>query len=315
MKKFTKILVILGIVLCLCGSAVTAAGYLGGGFRELSGRVSPRVTAVSSVQGQENLTVSSVQGQENLTFSPEEIDRLEFRLSSEDIVFRPSEDGKIHIRYLKREDVTYTAYTEQNAASDQGSTLIFSRSATGHSSQLFHFGFNFESDTPDVQVALPKGLSLDILTASGDVALSSLSVSDLSVSTVSGDLDLSQVQAESLSLDSTSGDMELENVTVSGETNLETTSGETELEHCALNAAVSFSSVSGDLSGQAVITGDLRLSTTSGDLTLDLTGSPAHSAGEISTTSGDLNLPFLQPQATYLIHISTVSGDVNIYGN
>lgn len=313
MKKFTKILVILGIVLCLCGSAVTAAGYLGGGFQELSGRVSPRVTAVSSAQSQENLTVSS--GQENLTFSPEEIDRLEFRLSSEDIVFRPSEDGKIHIRYFKRDDVTYTAYTEQNAASDQCSTLIFSRSVTGHSSQLFHFGFNFESDTSDVQVALPKGLSLEILTASGDVELGGLSVAELSVSTASGDLDFSQVQAESLSLDSTSGDMELENVTVSGETNLETTSGETELEHCTFNSAVSFSSVSGDLGGQAVITGDLRLSTTSGDLTLDLSGSPAHSAGEISTTSGDLSLPFLQPQATYLIHISTVSGDVNIYGN
>lgn len=304
MKKFTKILVILGLFLCLCGSAVTAAGCLGGGFQELSGRISTSIP-----------TASSVQGHEDLTFSPEEIDRLEFRLSSEEIVFRPSDDDKIHIRYFKRDDVTYTAYTEQNAASDQGNTLIFSRSATGHDSQLFHFGFNLESDTPDVQVAVPKGLSLDILTASGDVDLSDIAVSNLSVSTVSGDMDLSQVQAESLFLDSTSGDMELENATVSGETVLETTSGETELEHCTLNAAVTFSSVSGDLSGQAVITGDLCLSTTSGDLTLDLTGSPAHSAGEISTTSGNLNLPFLQPKATYFVHISTVSGDVKIYSN
>ena len=299
MKKFTKIFVILGVVLCLCGSAVTAAGYLGGGFRELSGSVSPRITAVSSSQGQENLT-----------FSPDEIDRLEFRLSSEDIVFRPSDDGQIHIRYFKRDGVTYKAYTEQSVNSGSKNTLIFTRNVD--SSQLFYFGFHYESDTPDVQVALPKGLSVNITTASGDVELNGISAADLSVATVSGEVDLSQVQTDSLTLGTTSGDMDLEQTTVSSETSLETTSGEVELEDCTLNRAVACSSVSGDLSGHAIISGDITIGTTSGDVELDLTGSPAHAAGNISTTSGERNLQGLQPKSDYFVNISTVSGDITL---
>ncbi len=158
MKKLTKILVILGAVLCLCGGVVTVAGYIGGGFQELSGRVSPSISAVSSTQ---NL--------ESLTFSPKDIDQLEFRLSGEDISFRPSDDGQIHIRYIKRDDVTYTAYQEQSAASDGLSTLVFTRKDTSTGTQLFHFGMEFDDDSADVQVALPQGLSVDILTASGDL--------------------------------------------------------------------------------------------------------------------------------------------------
>ena len=314
MKKFTKIFVILGAVLCLCGSAVAAAGYLGGGFWELYDKTSPRITAMSAPQNQEDLTtaVPSSQGQENLTFSPDEIDRLEFQLSSEDIVFRPSDDGQIHIRYFKRDDVTYTAYTEQSVNSDAGNTLIFTRNDASGSSQLFYFGFRYESDTPDVQVALPNGLSVDIITASGDVELSGISAADLSISTVSGEVELSQVQAASLTIGTTSGDMDLEQTTVSGETGLKTTSGDMELEDCSLNRAAVFSSVSGDLSGHALISGDVTIGTTSGDIELDLSGSPAHAAGEISTTSGELNLQGLQPKSDYSVSISTVSGDITL---
>lgn len=301
MKKFTKIFVILGVVLCLCGSAVAAAGYLSGGFRELSDRVSPRINAASSPQGQENLT-----------FSPDKIGRLEFQLSSEDIVFRPSDDGQIHIRYFKRDGVTYKVYTEQSVNSDSGNTLIFTRNVNSDSSQLFYFGFHYESDTPDIQVALPKGLSMNITTASGDVELEGISTSDLSVSTVSGDVDLTQVQAGSLALGSTSGDMDLEHTTISGETSLKTTSGEMELEDCILNRAATFSSVSGDLSGHAIISGDVTIGTTSGDVELDLTGSPAHASGEISTTSGELSLQGLLPKSDYFVNISTVSGDITL---
>lgn len=315
MKKFTKILVILGVVLCLCGGVVTAAGYIGGGFRELSGKAAPYViTADSSSHGQENPTtaVSSTQNLESLTFSPDEIDQLEFRLSGEDISFRPSDDGQIHIRYFKRDDVTYKAYTEQGIASEQGNTLVFTRSATGHSNQLFYFGFHYESETPDIQVALPQGLSVDILTASGDMAFSGVTIAALSISTVSGDVDLTNVQTDALTIGTTSGDVELEQVTVSGETSLETTSGELDLEDCTLNSSLAVSSVSGNLEGQAMISGNITIDTTSGDVELNLSGSPAHSAGNISTTSGEMNLQGLQAQADYVVNVSTVSGDVTI---
>ena len=307
MKKFVKILVILGIVLCLCGGIVTTAGYIGGGLQELTGLTTTRVTTVSSTQN----AVSSNQNLENLTFSPDEIGQLEFRLSSEDIAFRASDDGQIHIRYIKRDDVTYKAYTEQSA-SDSSGTLVFTRKDTSSSTQLFHFGIEYDDDNADVQVALPKGLSVDVLTASGDMEFSGVTVAALSVSTVSGDVDLTNVQADDLTVGTTSGDVDLEHTTVSGETNLETTSGELDLEDCTLNGPLSVSSVSGDLEGQATISGNVTIGTTSGDVELDLSGSPAHSAGNISTTSGEMNLQGLQAQADYVVNVSTVSGDVTI---
>lgn len=301
MKKFVKILVILGIVLCLCGGIVTAAGYIGGGLQELTGLTTTHVT-----------TVSSSQGLENLTFSPNDVDRLEFRLNSENIAFRPSDDGQIHIRYIKRDDVTYTAYQEQSAASDGLGTLVFTRKDTSTGTQLFHFGVEFDDDTADVQVALPKGLSVDVLTASGDMEFTGVTVAALSVSTVSGDVDLTKVQTDDLTVGTTSGDVDLEHTTVSGETNLETTSGELDLEDCTLNGPFSVSSVSGDLEGQAMVSGNVTIDTTSGDVELELSGSPAHSAGDISTTSGEMNLQGLQAQADYVVNVSTVSGDVTI---
>lgn len=301
MKKFVKIFVILGIVLCLCGGIVTAAGYIGGGLQELTGKVSSSIPAVQSAKAQESLT-----------FSPNEIGRLEFRLNSENIAFHPSSDGQIHIRYRTRDDVTYTTYQEQSTASDGLSTLVFTRKGTSTGTQLFHFGMEFDDDSADVQVALPKGLSVDVLTDSGDMEFSGVTIAALSVSTVSGEADLTNVQADDLTVGTTSGDIDLEHTTVSGETNLETTSGELDLEDCTLNGPLSISSVSGDLEGQAIVSGNVTIGTTSGDVELELSGSPAHSAGNISTTSGEMNLHGLQAQADYVVNVSTVSGDVTI---
>ena len=305
MKKFVKIFVILGIVLSLCGGIVTAAGYIGGGFRELTGKVSGKVSSnIPAVQ--------SAKAQESLTFSPNEIGRLEFRLNSENIAFHPSDDGQIHIRYRTRTDVTYTTYQEQSAGSDGLGTLVFTRKDTSTGTQLFHFGMEIDEDSADVQVALPKGLSVDVLTDSGDMEFSGVTIAALSVSTVSGEADLTNVQADDLTVGTTSGDIDLEHTTVSGETNLETTSGELDLEDCTLNGPLSISSVSGDLEGQAIVSGNVTIGTTSGDVELELSGSPAHSAGNISTTSGEMNLHGLQAQADYVVNVSTVSGDVTI---
>lgn len=300
MKKFVKVLVILGIALCLCGGIVTAAGYIGGGLQELTGKVSSSMPAVQSAKAQESLT-----------FSPDEIGQLEFRLSDEDIAFRPSDDGQIHIRYLKRDDVTYKVYQAQGNAAGL-STLVFTREDRFTSTQLFHFGMEFDDDSADIQVALPKGLSVDVLTASGDMEFSGVAVARLSVSTVSGNVDLTKVQTDTLTIGTTSGDVDLMHSTVSGETNLETTSGELDLEDCTLNGPLSISSVSGDLEGQAMISGNVTIGTTSGDVELDLSGSPAHSAGNISSTSGEMNLQGLQAQADYVVNVSTTSGDVQI---
>lgn len=62
----------------------------------------------------------------------------------------------------------------------------------------------------------------------------------------------------------------------------------------------------------AVISGNVSLDTTSGDIDLNLSGSPAHRTGSVSTVSGDMDIQGTDPGAEALIDISTTSGDVTI---
>lgn len=301
MKKFVKIFVILGIVLCLCGGIVTGS--------RLYRRRPPGAHRQSLLQHTRSPKCQSP-GEPDVF--PERnwsagvpLKQREYRVSS----FGRWADSH---RYRTRDDVTYTTYQEQSAGSDGLGILVFTRKGTSTGTQLFHFGMEIDEDSADVQVALPKGLSVDVFTDSGDMEFSGVTIAALSVSTVSGEADLTNVQADDLTVGTTSGDIDLEHTTVSGETNLETTSGELDLEDCTLNGPLSISSVSGDLEGQAIVSGNVTIGTTSGDVELELSGSPAHSAGNISTTSGEMNLQGLQAQADYVVNVSTVSGDVTI---
>lgn len=340
MKKFTRICLILGLVLCLCGGAAAAAGAVSGAWREITAQSAP-VISRSGVGGTYR----------TLDYAADAFSMVELQLDSEDVSITASKDGGLHIRYLASDDAEYQTRTDPGV-SGGGDTLVFSRNGKAHS-PLFSFGFHYDDEAYEVQVELPADLSLSIFTGSGDVTMTGVSADVLAIAASSGDIDLqncrvggsctvgttsgeldlenSTLSAEAhvestsgdlelshvvcqdaLSIFTTSGELDLEALTVSGDTSIDTTSGDVSLSGCILSGALELTATSGDISGSSVFSGDVTIQTQSGDIDLNLSGSPIHALGSTRTQSGTLDIQGTDPSGSCILNVITASGDARI---
>ena len=339
MKKFTRFCLILGLVLCLCGGAAAAAGAVSGAWREITAQSAPLISR-SGTEG----------SYRTLDYAADAFSMVELQLSSEDVSITASKDGMLRIRYLASEDAEYQTRTDPGVSG--GDTLVFSRNGTLHSPR-FSFGFHYDEEEYEVLVELPAGLSLSILTGSGDVTVTDVSAGVLAIAassgdvtlqncrisgsctvgttsgelelenltlsaeahveSTSGDLELSHVACEdSLSIFTTSGELELEDLTVRGDTSVDVTSGDVSLSGCTLSGNADLTATSGDISGSAVFSGDVTIQTQSGDIELNLSGSPAHALGDTQSQSGTLDIQGTDPDGSCVLNVTTASGDVQI---
>lgn len=315
MKRFTKLCLILGVSFLLCGMAVAAAGYVGGAARDIKDqRVSNRTPAAT----------------ETLDVPAEQLTTLNMSLTSEDVNFHPSRDGDLHIEYPVRKDVTY----EYGA---DGVTYEFYSSNSGHGWHWFRLEFGFWNREDTVNVYLPKNMSVQLSTTSGDILAQNLAAELLSFSAISGEIDLQTFTAQSLTAETTSGEITVNNGTTSAGAHFSSTSGTVELMntniasslYCSTTSgeislgsvtvesketdAASLSSISGDIDLEDVnIHGGLGLSTTSGEIDL----APATVYGDIDaeSTSGDVTLDLVDAPKHRINHTSSTSGGISVTG-
>lgn len=313
MKRFTKLCLIIGAVLLICGLGVSAAGYISGAVRDIR---APRSSPTSI---------------ETLDVPAAKLTTLDMALSSEDVNFYASQDKDLHIEYPVREDVTYTH-------EETGSTYQFYSSNSGRSWHWFRLEFGFWSrDDSSVNVYLPEGLSVLLNTTSGDISLQNVDAFQLDISTISGGLQLENTSAAALDVGTTSGDITINSGSIAGAVSVSTTSGELELTSLTVSDslyasstsgeialgsvtvdskdtnAASLSSISGDIDLENVsIQGGLNLSTTSGEIDL----APATVFGDISaeSTSGDVSLNLVGAPAHRIDHTSSTSGGISVTG-
>lgn len=149
-------------------------------------------------------------------------------------------------------------------------------------------------DTPgnaSITLSIPNSFksrgALKIITSSGDVNISNVTLDTLGISTASGNTDVSNLNLNYFNLNSASGDIHFKNISALNETKLASSSGE----------------IVGD--GNL---GKITASTTSGDMELKLEKSIA--ASSLSSVSGyiDLSLP---RNSDYKIDFETVSGHLD----
>lgn len=333
MKRFTKLCLILGVILLILGLALSASGYICGALRDIR---APR-SAPTSI--------------ETLDVSADDLSFLDMSLSFEDVNFYPSQDGDLHIEYPVLEDVTY----EYGA---DGRTYEFYSSNSVRSWHWFRIELDFwHRGDSTVNVYLPKGVGLQLNTTSGDVTAQNLKAEVVSISSISGKIDLNSFSANSLTAtttsgeitvaggtitagahcSSTSGDIELTNTEISTSLYCSTTSGEIDLGSVTVGSkehdAVNLNSISGDLSLEnvtiqgglslsttsgeidlepATVYGDIDAESTSGDVSLNLVGAPAHRIDRTSSTSGSISVTGGDETGTYGISVSTTSGEIEI---
>ncbi|WP_297417530.1 DUF4097 family beta strand repeat-containing protein [Clostridium sp.] len=227
------------------------------------------------------------------------INEVDFNLNSQDVNIT-NYDGES----LKVQIKSHSTISSDLSESESGNKLILST----------------RYDTPGnatISVNIPNKLRdkgiLKIITSSGSINATNISVDTLNISTASGDINTINSNLNYLNLGNSSGDIHFKNVTASTETKFSSSSGD--IIGDGTLGTVTGNTTSGDIDLQLINSlNNVALSTKSGSVTLLL---PKNKGYKINyeTVSGNLNSP--KNQLSYgdessLIDINTVSGDLNV---
>lgn len=154
-------------------------------------------------------------------------------------------------------------------------------------------------------ISLPKEIDyeLDFNTASGDIYIPNINLSNISIKTVSGDIKV--INAKSANLESTSGDIEITEVeklvskTVSGEINvnrikrscdIKTTSGDVDISLLEITTNSNISTISGEVEIETNRNSYVKTETVSGEVSIDNNNRYAKTELTVKTTSGDIEV-------------------------
>ena len=175
-------------------------------------------------------------------------------------------------------------------------------------------------DTPSdatITLSIPNSFNdigtLKLVTSSGDIRISNLSLDNLSISTASGETKASNLKLNYFSSESSSGDSRFSNLSVLNEAKLSSSSGE--LIGNGNFGKVTANTTSGDIDLKFEKSlNNSSLSSLSGSISLSL---PTNSGYKINyeTTSGDLdssNKKLSAGDESSIINVNTTSGDLII---
>lgn len=179
---------------------------------------------------------------------------------------------------------------------------------------------NTKYDTPDnasILVSIPASFNhrgtLKIITSSGDMNVSKISIDTLNLSTASGDIDVSNLNLSYLSLTNSSGDIKFNTISALTETKLSSSSGD--IVGSGSLGTVNGSTASGDINLQFKDSlSNTSLSSASGSISLSLPKDIGYKIN-YKTVSGSLdssNRELSFGDESSLINVDTVSGDLNI---
>ncbi|OOM76162.1 DUF4097 family beta strand repeat-containing protein [Clostridium sp. BL-8] len=155
--------------------------------------------------------------------------------------------------------------------------------------------------------------ALKIVTSSGDVNISNLSLNTLNVSSASGSIKASNLNLTYLNFNTSSGDIYFNNTKTSSETKLTSSSGD--INGSGNLGIITGSTSSGDINLQFINSlNNMSIRTHSGSVILSIPNGFGYKIN-YETVSGDLSSPnnrLTSGDESSLININTVSGDLNI---
>lgn len=220
---------------------------------------------------------------------------------------------------LNSQDVKVTNYDGDtlNIQIKSHNTISNELSETESSNKLILDARYYTPSDSTILVNIPKKFqdmgTLKIVTSSGDINISNLSLGTLNISSASGSINASSLNLTYLNLNTSSGDIDFNNIKTSSETKLVSSSGD--INGNGNLGIITGNSSSGDINLQLINSlNNISLSTHSGSVILSMPKGLGYKIN-YETVSGDLSSP--NNQLTYgdessLININTVSGDLNI---
>ncbi|EHJ02195.1 hypothetical protein CDLVIII_5727 [Clostridium sp. DL-VIII] len=227
------------------------------------------------------------------------INEIDFNLNSQDVKVINYDGDALNVQ-IKSHNTTSNELSE----TESGNKLILdARYYTPNDSTIL--------------VNVPKKFqdrgTLKIVTSSGDVNISNLSLNTLNVSSASGSIKASDLDLTYLNFNTSSGDIYFNNTKTSSETKLNSSSGD--INGSGNLGIITGSTSSGDINLQFINSlNNMSLSTHSGSVILSMPKGFGYKIN-YETVSGDLSSPnnrLTSGDESSLININTVSGDLNI---
>ena len=272
MKRFTKVCLVLGILLLIAGAALGCVSYGLGVEKDLRAAMKPPTPEM-----------------EEITVPGAALGRLEIGLISDDVTVMVSEDGDAHVRYPVSEESRYEFRTEKGKI--RGLDQCFLQAEEPERQGVLRFRVSlFWQDEPDVTVALPAGYAgeLQIRTASGDVTVQGVTAGNSDFTTASGDLLLSDTGLSgSIEISTASGDVALRNLQAASDCTIKTTSGDVTVRGGTFSRH-QITTTSGDVRAEEIASAAwMHLQTISGDVVVE---SSTITEMECKTVSGDITV-------------------------
>lgn len=274
--------------------------------------------SVMTVYGWDFTKLSTVKYETNTYEINEEFTNLSINVSTEDITFVPSEDGKCKIvcveetnlkHTFKVEDKTLTidkdnerkwyeyiginiGRTEITVYLPQGEYGVLSvKASTGDVSMTKDFGFesiDFSVSTGDICVRNISAESLELSVSTGDIAVSDVSCEgDINIKVTTGESFLTDIKCKNLISKGSTGEISLRDVIADEKFALERSTGDIEFENCDADEIYIITDT-GDVSGSLLSEKVFITRTDTGDI--DVPKSTNGGRCEITTDTGDIEI-------------------------
>ena len=250
-------------------------------------------------------------------------DRMD--LTSDEVVYLPFDEGfdparvtgiraelidsELHIYTGSDENIEIQTDGEGLSVREEHGQIVISQHHE-HGSQIFT-----GKENASVVIWLPAGYAGAITAGlgSGDVNVNGLDTPglDLDITCASGEISVYSAVFGTLTLHTASGDIWMGSDTVAGELDLTSVSGEISVYGTEAEG-ISAVTTSGEIWISAPLTDSLRASSTSGDVTVALTGGPEEYEVRCTTTSGRVTGGREAVDGPKKVTVTTTSGDVMI---
>ena len=254
----------------------------------------------------------------NVYESNESVGEVKIDVTTADVTFKPSEDGKIKVVCYENTKIRYTV-TVNNG--------VLTITENDYRKWYDHIGIGFDSPRIDVYLPTASSYAIDMDITTGDVSIAKdFKLLAVEIRITTGDLKCLASSAESIKIENTTGDVTLENtivekdvyvhytsggltmknVTVGEHTVIQGTTGDIAF-HGGFGAKVSVKSSTGDITFENFDANEMNIETTTGDVTGTLRTSKFFM---VDTTTGDVNVE--RYWRGHQCNIKTSSGDVSI---
>ncbi|MDD2503242.1 MAG: DUF4097 family beta strand repeat-containing protein [Clostridia bacterium] len=274
-SKYSRIFVILGVVLLVAGVLLAVSNFADFGFSK-GFSFDWNFGGANSENSENSKNSIDQEGNESI----KGIDAISIQTVSDNINLIPVDSDEVRAHYYGSYSATNSDYKPELVVEKSGSRLKIKINQKSNVNN-----FSFRSDLKlDVYIPRQFDEDIEINSTSGEVTVEVLDVDEFKYSNISGDLNAERIEAEKASLNTTSGEINI--------------SGEFE--------KFKFNTVSGNLVSDDLIAKESSYNTTSGEI--KLSGKP----GDVSAKSISGNLTYIYSDFDNDIEANTVSGEVEI---